>query len=189
MASFIVRNRNSSVNQSNFDRNVLFGILALHVDLIDGDQLVAATAKWAAEKARPLDEILVEQGALTAKLRDALEPMVAAHVERHGGDPTHSLASLSSTEQVFGALHRVATAAPELQAGLSHLGSVTVAIAADTTVTSRRQSSDSTSPDRRAMPFRSGDSTRSSSASSCGGLSTSATPLRMPTVAACCIAT
>ena len=123
------------MNQSNLDRNVLFGILALHVDLIDGDQLVAATTKWASEKARPLGEVLVEAGALTANLRDALEPMVAAHVERHGGDPARSLASLSSTEQVLGALQRVATAAPELQSSLSHLGSVTVAIAADTTVT------------------------------------------------------
>ena len=50
------------MSQSNLDRNVLFGVLALHVDLIDGDQLVAATTKWAADKARPLGEILVESG-------------------------------------------------------------------------------------------------------------------------------
>ena len=76
---------------------------------------------WASDKARTLGEILVDQGALTASLRDAVEPMVAAHVERHGGDPARCLAALSSTDQVRGALHRVAAAVPELQAGLSRL--------------------------------------------------------------------
>jgi eukaryotic-like serine/threonine-protein kinase len=123
------------MNQSSLDHNVLFGLLALQVDLINGDQFVTAVAKWAVEKARSLGEILVDQGALTAKLHDAVEPMVAAHVERHGGDPARSLASLSSTEQVRGALHRVAAAVPELQAGLSHLGATTLGIGAENEAT------------------------------------------------------
>jgi hypothetical protein len=41
------------MNQSNLDHNVLFGVLALHVGLVDGDQLVAATTKWALESRRP----------------------------------------------------------------------------------------------------------------------------------------
>ncbi len=114
------------MNQSNLERSVLFGILSVQVDLIDGSQFVAAMTKCASEKARPLGEILVEQGDLTTILRDALEPMVAAHVERHGGDPGRSLAALSSTEQVRGMLHRLAGAAPELPASVTRLGAETV---------------------------------------------------------------
>ena len=46
------------------DRNLLFGILALQMDFIDREQLVAAMNAWVLEKGKPLGEILVEQSAL-----------------------------------------------------------------------------------------------------------------------------
>ena len=55
------------MNQASLDRDLLFGILALQVDLIDSDQLVAATAQWASEKDQPLGEILVERGAISLR--------------------------------------------------------------------------------------------------------------------------
>jgi hypothetical protein len=44
------------MNQTSLDRNVLFGILALQIDLIDDDRFVAAMATWASEKSRPHGE-------------------------------------------------------------------------------------------------------------------------------------
>lgn len=46
------------------DRNLLFGILALQMDFITRDQLVAALHAWVLAKHRPLGEILVEQKAM-----------------------------------------------------------------------------------------------------------------------------
>ena len=46
------------------DRNLLFGILALQMDFISRDSLVAAMNAWVLDKARPLGQVLLEQGAL-----------------------------------------------------------------------------------------------------------------------------
>jgi serine/threonine-protein kinase len=80
--------------------NLLFGVLALHMDLIAREPLVAATRTWVLDKRKPLAQVLVEQGALPAKHRALLEPLVQAHVQRHGGDPQASLATLSSLASV-----------------------------------------------------------------------------------------
>jgi hypothetical protein len=44
------------------DCNLLFGFLALQMDLISRDALIAAMGAWVLEKAKPLGQILVEQG-------------------------------------------------------------------------------------------------------------------------------
>jgi len=80
------------------DRNLLFGLLALQMNFIQRDALIAAMNAWVLERHRPLGEILVERGDLERRFRSLLEPMVDAHVERHGGDPSQSLAALSSIE-------------------------------------------------------------------------------------------
>ncbi len=80
------------------DRNLLFGILAVQMDFVSRDDLIAAMNAWVLEKGRGLGEILVERGAMEAGERALLEPMVDRHVARHGGDPERSLASLSSVE-------------------------------------------------------------------------------------------
>jgi hypothetical protein len=46
---------------SNADRNLLFGILALQMDFISRDALVAAMNAWVLEKSKPLGEFLREQ--------------------------------------------------------------------------------------------------------------------------------
>ena len=45
------------------DRNLLFGILAVQTDLITRDALIKAMNAWVLEKAKPLGQILLEQGA------------------------------------------------------------------------------------------------------------------------------
>ncbi|MBX7105837.1 MAG: hypothetical protein K1X57_17265, partial [Gemmataceae bacterium] len=62
------------------DRNLLFGILAVQMDFITRDQLVAAMNAWVLDKGKPLGQVLVEQGALPAGKRQLLEPLVDQHV-------------------------------------------------------------------------------------------------------------
>ncbi len=70
------------------DRNLLFGTLALQMDFISREALIAATAAWLRDKSRPLDRILLDQGALSAESHALLEPLVCRHLTSHGGDPS-----------------------------------------------------------------------------------------------------
>src|SRR5262249_33208794 len=59
------------------DRNLLFGNLALQMDFISRDSLIAAMHAWVLDKGKPLGQILVEQGTLQPAKRDLLEALVA----------------------------------------------------------------------------------------------------------------
>lgn len=89
------------------DRNLLFGILALQMDLISRDALVQAMHAWVLEKQKPLGQLLEEQGGLSAEHRHLLEPLVAAHLEAHGNDAEKSLAALSSIGSAREALEKI----------------------------------------------------------------------------------
>jgi serine/threonine-protein kinase len=101
------------------DRNLLFGILALQMDFISRDTLIAAMNAWVLDKARPLGQVLVEGAALRAEDRDLLEAMVRRHLELHGDDAERSLAALSGVGSVQKDLAQVADA--DVQAGLAHV--------------------------------------------------------------------
>jgi WD40 repeat protein/serine/threonine protein kinase len=105
------------------DRNLLFGILALQMDLVTRDQLVVAMNAWVLRKAEPLAQVLVDQGALAAGERALLEPMVALHVKRHGGDPERSLAAAAA--QLSTPLPPAAVRDPELVSALETLAPAT----------------------------------------------------------------
>ncbi len=77
------------------DRNLLFGILALQMDFIDRDQLVAAMNAWVLDKSRPLEQLLVEQGDLTKTRCDLLSSLVQEHLKEHDNDPEQSLRTLA----------------------------------------------------------------------------------------------
>ncbi len=76
------------------DHDLLFGLIALQVGLIDQAQLVAAFQAWACDKTRPLADYLCDRGSLDAEGRAAVEAMAAVHVKKHGGDAEQSLASI-----------------------------------------------------------------------------------------------
>ena len=61
------------VAQPHADRNLLFGILALQLDFLSRDQLVAGMQAWVLDKHKPLGQILVEQQGLAGPNREALE--------------------------------------------------------------------------------------------------------------------
>src|SRR5438270_4469259 len=108
------------------DRNLLFGILALQMDFIRRDALIAAMNAWVLEKHRPLGQILVERGDLDPRDFALLEPMVARHVEKHGDDPARSLAAVSSADSIRRDLGRVAD--PDVQASLAAGSAARVAV-------------------------------------------------------------
>jgi hypothetical protein len=77
------------------DRNLLFGILALQMDFVGRDALVAAMNAWVLDKAKPLGQILLAKEALRADAHALFEAQVQKHLELHGNDPERSLAARS----------------------------------------------------------------------------------------------
>jgi hypothetical protein len=102
------------------DRNLLFGILALQMDFISRDALIAAMHAWVLDKAKGLGQTLLAQSALVPERLALLEALVAEHLKVHHNDARHSLAALSSASSVRQELSSVADA--DLQASLSRVG-------------------------------------------------------------------
>src|SRR5262245_40026433 len=103
------------------DRNLLFGIVALQMDFINRDQLVAGMNAWVLAKHKPLGQILSEQGALSADDTAAIESLVRRHLLRHDNNPEHSLAGLGAIGRVRDELAQVPEA--DLRASLPHVAS------------------------------------------------------------------
>jgi serine/threonine protein kinase len=101
------------------DRNLLFGIIALQMDFVSRDALIAAMHAWVLDKAKDLGQILVEQDALSHERRAMLEPLVAEHVRHHGNNPQKSLASVSSIRSVKDELDQIADT--EVKSSLTHV--------------------------------------------------------------------
>ena len=103
------------------DRNLLFGIVALQMDFITRDQLIAAMNAWVLDKRKPLGKVLSEQEALSAEDHEAIESLVRRHLLRHDNDPERSLAALSSIGQrLRDDLGHISD--PEVQASLPYVG-------------------------------------------------------------------
>jgi formylglycine-generating enzyme required for sulfatase activity/tRNA A-37 threonylcarbamoyl transferase component Bud32 len=113
------------------DRNLLFGVLALQLDFIRRDDLIAAMHAWVLDKGKPLGEILREQGKLAGDERTLLEGLVRKHLERHGDDPQRSLATLGGAGPVRRELEQVADA--DVRAGLARAADADTPTAADAT--------------------------------------------------------
>jgi serine/threonine-protein kinase len=107
------------MSQPHADRNLLFGILALQMDFITRDALVAAMSAWVLAKEKPLGELLLAQGALRPDAHALLQALVEKYLEMHGHDAERSLAALSSIGSVRERLKHVAD--PEVEASLAHV--------------------------------------------------------------------
>jgi serine/threonine protein kinase len=73
------------------DRNLLFAVMALQGDLIDRDQFIEACTAWAAEKARPMAEVLRARGWITDEDRRHLQYLLDRKVQKHAGNAHESL--------------------------------------------------------------------------------------------------
>ncbi len=106
--------------QGESDRNLLFGVLALQMDFITRDALLAAINAWVLAKDKPLGRILVEHGDLDERGFGLLDPVVGEHVQRHGDEPDRSLESLTSVSWLRRDLEVIAD--PVLHASVSRMG-------------------------------------------------------------------
>jgi hypothetical protein len=97
-------------NRAATDRNLLFGILALQMDFIGRDALIAAMNAWVLQKAKSLGQILLDHGALQATDHSLLEGLVQRHLEKHGNDAERSLAAVGAPAAVRAELQRIADA-------------------------------------------------------------------------------
>jgi serine/threonine-protein kinase len=98
------------MSQPHADRNLLLGILALQLDFIGRDDLIAALHAWVLDKHKPLGRVLVELRVLPDEDRAALELLVDRHLERHGQQTRRSLAALSVTPELRQDLGAIADA-------------------------------------------------------------------------------
>jgi hypothetical protein len=105
------------------DRSLLFGILALQMDFITRDQLIAAMNAWVLDKSQTLGQVLRAQQALCEDEHSLLESLVQKHLERHGNDPGQSLAALSTPAPARQELERIGD--DQLHDSLAQLSSTT----------------------------------------------------------------
>ncbi|MSQ94298.1 MAG: serine/threonine-protein kinase [Gemmataceae bacterium] len=105
--------------QPTTDRNLLFGILAMQLDIITREQLLAAMQAWVFDKAKSLGEILQTQKALDQDNRQLLDTFVLKHLAKHDNNSEKSLAAISSVGNVRKELERITD--PDLQASLVHV--------------------------------------------------------------------
>jgi tetratricopeptide (TPR) repeat protein len=102
------------------DRNLLFGVLALQLDLIDAAQFADACSGWAARKREAsLAGVLAGRGWISAEDRAEVGRLLERKLRRHGGDAHASLAAVADGA-VHGALAAVSD--PEVQQSLAGLG-------------------------------------------------------------------
>jgi len=107
------------MSQPTADRNLLFGILALQMDFISRDGLIKAMHTWVLDKAKPLGQILVEQGALRNDAHGLLDALVQKHLEMQGGEAEKCHISVSSSGSVRENVRRISN--PDLHANLACL--------------------------------------------------------------------
>src|SRR5262245_57460987 len=103
-------------------RNLLFGLLALQNNFLSRDALVAAFGTWIADKSRPLDRILLDQGQLDADCHALLTGLVRQHLKLHGDDPAQSLADLGAVDAARGRLLDLGD--PDLTTSLAQVAAI-----------------------------------------------------------------
>ena len=77
------------------ERHLLFAVLAFENDFIDLAQLTAACRAWASDKSKPLAELLVERGWLTADDLAFVEKAVDRKLAKHQDDPRVTLNAIT----------------------------------------------------------------------------------------------
>src|SRR5262245_61096292 len=75
------------------DRNLLFGMLALHNGFVSREQLLDALNAWMLRKEMPLGDLFRERGVVAEDDLRLLDGLVNRQIQRHGG-VQKSLASL-----------------------------------------------------------------------------------------------
>jgi serine/threonine protein kinase len=80
------------------DRNLLFGVLALQLNFIGQEALVAGMQELLRDEGASLPDMLEKSGQLSPQRRQLLEALVQEHLVQHKQDVCKSLAALPSLE-------------------------------------------------------------------------------------------
>jgi serine/threonine-protein kinase len=80
------------------DRNLLFGVLALQLELLEPARFAEACSAWATRRDTPLADLLVERGWLTVEDRAEVDRLLERKLQRHGGDARAGLAEAATPE-------------------------------------------------------------------------------------------
>ena len=108
------------MTQSDTDRNLLFGVLALQIELIDPPRFADVCAGWAARKDVSLGGLLVERGWITADDQRQVEQLLTRKLKKHGGDVRATLGAVAGGDAE--ARHTLqAVAAPALRESITAL--------------------------------------------------------------------
>lgn len=107
------------------DRDLLYGILAVQMCLVDRSQLVQAIQQCVSNGDKSLGQALVEGGVLAAKAKPALDRAVEEHLAQHSHDAAKSLATLSGVDSLEDELRTIGSA--DVNATLAHLSTTVVA--------------------------------------------------------------
>jgi serine/threonine-protein kinase len=75
------------------DRNLLFGVLALQLDLISAPQFAEVCTAWTARKDTLLADLLIERGWITTPDKGDIDRLLVRKLKKHGGDAHASLAA------------------------------------------------------------------------------------------------
>ena len=76
------------------EKHLLFAVLAFESDLIDLAKLTAACRAWVADKSKPIADLLVERGWITAEDRGFVEKQLERKLAKHQHDPRVTLNSI-----------------------------------------------------------------------------------------------
>ena len=72
-----------------------FAEIALQNNFIDQTDLIAAFPAWAADKTKPLGQVLVERGSLGEEDHRLVVALVGKHLKKHGGDVRATLGAVA----------------------------------------------------------------------------------------------
>lgn len=90
------------------DRNVLFGVLAWQLGVVERETLMTAMYTWMTDKSQSLPDVLAVAGNLSADDRRWVDEAVERQLKKHDRDPAKTLANLSSIEDVCRELRNIA---------------------------------------------------------------------------------
>jgi serine/threonine protein kinase len=85
----------AALASTSVDRNLLFAVIALQDDLIDQTQFADVCAGWAMQLARPLSDLLIERGWITAEDKREVERKLERKLKKHGGDARLTLGAVA----------------------------------------------------------------------------------------------
>jgi eukaryotic-like serine/threonine-protein kinase len=82
---------------SKTDRNLLFAVIALQLDILEQEQFAEACAVWALTMERPMDELLLDRGWISPDDRQEITHNLQRKLKKHRGDVHASLAAAADS--------------------------------------------------------------------------------------------